>query len=138
MSFAEVAASPLEHTHPLERRPLPRTASRLFPIPACRPGGSLLLVIRTPIRSPKANAFAEQWVRTARRECLDHLLILGRRHPERLLREFAGHCNAERPHREGRLARPSPVTSSSSVSSGAIRRRDRLGGMIHEYHREVA
>jgi putative transposase len=48
-------------------------------------------VIRTPIRAPMANAFAERWVMTARRECLDHLLILGRRHLEGLLREFAGH-----------------------------------------------
>jgi hypothetical protein len=95
-------------------------------------------VIRTPIRAPKANAFAERWVRTARRERFDHLLILGRQHLERLLREFAGHCNAERPHRGLLLARPSAPTSSSFVSSGAIRRPDRLGGMIHEYHREVA
>ena len=95
-------------------------------------------VIRTPIRAPKANAFAERWVRTARLECLDHLLILGRRHLERVLREFSGHYNAERPHRGLRLARPSPLTSSSSVGSGAVCRRDRLDGMIHEYHREVA
>jgi hypothetical protein len=65
-------------------------------------------------------------------------LILGRRHLERVLREFAGHYNAERPHWGLRLARPSPPTSSSSVRSGAVRRRDRLGDMIHEYHREVA
>jgi putative transposase len=95
-------------------------------------------IIRTPIRAPKANAFAERWVRTARRECLEHLLILGGRHLERLLREFTGHYNAERPHRGLRLTRPSPPTSSSSFGSGAIRRRDRLGGMIHEYHREAA
>jgi putative transposase len=95
-------------------------------------------VIRTPIRAPKANAFAERWVRTARRECLDHLLILGRRHLEGLLREFAGHYNAERPHRGLRLARPSPSPSSSSIRSGPIHRRDLLGGMIHEYHREAA
>ena len=95
-------------------------------------------VVKTPIRAPKANAFAERWVRTARRECLDHLLILGRRHLERVLGEFADHYNAERPHRGLRLARPSPPTSSSLLTTAAVRRRDRLGGMIHEYHREVA
>jgi putative transposase len=95
-------------------------------------------VIRTPIRAPKANAFAERWVRTARRECLDPLLILGRRHLERVLAEFAGHYNAEQPYRGLWLTRPSPPTSSSSLGSGAIRGRDRLGGTIHEYHREVA
>ena len=95
-------------------------------------------VVKTPIRAPKANAFAERWVRTARWECLDHMLILGRRHLEWVLREFAGHYNAERPHRGLRLARPSPPTSSIAAGSGAVRRRDRLGGMIHEYHRAVA
>jgi len=96
-------------------------------------------VIKTPIQAPKANAFAERWVRTARRECLDHILVLGRRHLERVLREFAAHYNTERPHRGLRLARPSPRTSSSSVSSGgAVRRRERLGGLVHEYYREVA
>lgn len=48
-------------------------------------------IIKTPVRAPRANAFAERWVRTARRECLDHLLVLGRRHLERVLREFATH-----------------------------------------------
>jgi putative transposase len=96
-------------------------------------------IIKTPIRAPQANAFAERWVRTIRCECLDHILILGPRHLERLVREFARHYNAARPHRGLRLARPSPPpTLSSSANSGAVRRRDRLGGMIHEYHREVA
>ncbi|MGH2654239.1 MAG: integrase core domain-containing protein [Actinomycetota bacterium] len=95
-------------------------------------------VVKTPIRAPKANAFAERWVGSARRECLDHILILGRRHLDRVLREFADHYNAERPHRGLRLARPSPATSSISLATGAVRRRDRLGGVIHEYHREAA
>lgn len=95
-------------------------------------------IIKTPIRAPRANTLAERWVRTARRECLDHLLILGRRHLERVLREFVGHYNAERPHRGLRLAPPSPLASSSFVSSCAVRRRDRVGVLIHEYHREVA
>jgi transposase InsO family protein len=71
-------------------------------------------IIQTPIRAPKANAFAERWVRTVRRECLDHVLILGRRHLQRTLRVFVAHYNAERPHRGLELARPSPPTSSSS------------------------
>lgn len=101
-----------------------------------RTGG--VKVIKTPIRAPRANAFAERWVRTARWECLDHILILGRRHVERVLRGFARHYNAERPHRGLQLARPSPLISSRSVSNGPVRRRDRLGGLIHAYYRETA
>ena len=56
-------------------------------------------VIRTPIRSPKANAVAERFVRTARRECLDHILVRGERHLERILGEDVRHYNKERPHR---------------------------------------
>ncbi|MGH2659705.1 MAG: integrase core domain-containing protein [Actinomycetota bacterium] len=94
-------------------------------------------IIKTGV--PKANAFAERWVRTARRECLDHVLILGRRHLERTLRGFVAYYNAERPHRGLHVACPSPPTSSSSPRTlDAIRRRDRLGGLIHEYYRCVA
>jgi len=70
-------------------------------------------VIKTPIRAPKANAFAERWVRTARRECLDHLLILGRRHLEGALREFVMHYNASRPHRGLTPQASARMTSSS-------------------------
>ena len=56
-------------------------------------------VILTPVRSPRANAFAERFVRTARSECLDWLLIRGERHLDRVLREFVEHYNNERPHR---------------------------------------
>ncbi len=94
-------------------------------------------IIKTPIRAPKANAFAERWVRTARRECLDHLLVLGRCHLERVLQEFATHYNANRPHRGLELAVPEPATPEASTD-GAVSRRDRLGGLIHEYHREAA
>lgn len=94
-------------------------------------------VITTPIRAPKANAFAERWVRTARRECLDHLLILGRRHLEGMVREFMMHYNANRPHRGLELAVPEPSTAEASTG-GAVSRRDRLGGLIHEYYREAA
>ena|SRR5438105_3586432 len=56
-------------------------------------------VVRTPIRAPKANAFAERWVRTVRRECLDQILVQGRGHLERVLREYVEHYNGARPHR---------------------------------------
>jgi putative transposase len=94
-------------------------------------------VIKTPIRSPRANAFAERWVRTARRECLDHLLILGRRHLEQVLREFVTHYNGSRPHRGLELAVPEP-SATEVISDGAVRCRARLGGLIREYVRAAA
>jgi transposase InsO family protein len=63
-------------------------------------------VIRTPIRAPRANAFAERFVRTVRRECLDHVLIYGRRHLERVLQAYLAHYDEERPHRGLGLAVP--------------------------------
>jgi putative transposase len=63
-------------------------------------------VIRTPIRSPKANAFAERFVKTVRHECLDYLLIFGQRHPRWALREYLSHYNEERPHRGLSLETP--------------------------------
>ena len=56
-------------------------------------------VIKAPVRAPKARAHAERWVGTARRECLDRILILGRRHLASVLREYTTHCNEHRPHR---------------------------------------
>src|SRR6266487_4634988 len=65
-------------------------------------------VIRTPIQAPKANAYAERWVQTVRRECLDWTLVLGRRHLVRLLRVYIRHYNEQRPHRGLALAVPEP------------------------------
>ena len=89
--------------------------------------------IRTPVRSPKANAFAERFVRTVRQECLDHLLVVSRRHLESVLDEYVRHYNEARPHRGLHLAQPIPhlVTPSGD----AVVRRDILGGLIHEYER---
>ena len=64
--------------------------------------------IRTPIRSPKANAFAERWVRTVRQDCLDHLLVFSRRHLESILGEYIEHYNRARPHRGLHLEQPVP------------------------------
>jgi putative transposase len=95
-------------------------------------------IIKTPIRAPKANAFAERFVRTARTECLDWLLILNRRHLERVLRIFVCHYNNHRPHRSLNLGPPQPSARklrALSTKRPAIERHDRLGGLIHEYSR---
>jgi len=92
-------------------------------------------IIRTPFRAPNANAFAERWVGTIRRDCLDWLLIASRRQLEHVLRVYVEHYNAHRPHRALALTPPSR-RSLRVVNSGPtdqIHRRDRLGGLIHEY-----
>ena len=94
-------------------------------------------VVRTPFRAPRANAHAERWVGTARRECLDWLLVLGRRHPERVLREYVAHYDGARPHRAHDLC--PPLTRGQPVPRvGGIVRRDRLEGLIHAYERLAA
>jgi putative transposase len=95
-------------------------------------------VIETPIRAPQANAYAERFVRTVRAECLDWLLIIGRRHLETVLRIYTAHHNRERPHRALALLSPDSTNADPPPSGGAIKRRDRLGGLIHEYHRPAA
>jgi putative transposase len=95
-------------------------------------------IIRTPFRAPKANGFAERWVGTVRRDCLDWLLISSRRQLERVLRVYVDHNNTHRPHRALGLTAPTPGPRLRLVSPGPpdqLRRRDRLGGLIHEYAR---
>ncbi len=94
-------------------------------------------IIRTPIRAPKANAFAERFVRTVRSECLDHVLIYGRRHLDRVLRVYVSHYMEQRPHRGLDLATPfegSPWPARQTERS-RIDRTEVLGGLIHEYRR---
>jgi len=94
-------------------------------------------IIRTPIRAPRANAFAERFVGTVRRECLDRMLIFGRRHLEHVLADYVVHYNDHRPHRA--LEQQAPLTVWTSPASigdpdlARLRRTDRLGGLIHEY-----
>jgi len=97
-----------------------------------------LRVVKTPVRAPRANAFAERWVGTARRECLDHVLIFGRRHLQRVLHAYAEHYNRARPHRSIDLRSPDPAPSAEAVAGSRVRRRDVLGGLIHEYQRTAA
>ena len=91
--------------------------------------------MKTPVRAPKANGFAERFVGTVRRECLDWLLIVNRRHLEHVLRVFVDHYNAHRPHRSLELVPPAAIGSERPLcfSSREVERRDRLGGLIHEY-----
>lgn len=92
-------------------------------------------IIPTPVRSPKANAHAERWVGTVRRECLDWLLVLGRRHLEAIVREYVEHYHSARPHRGLGLDVPDTAGGSGASPGGdVIKRRDVLGGLIHEYH----
>jgi transposase InsO family protein len=96
-------------------------------------------VIRTPIRAPKANPHAERWVQTARAECLDWTLVLGRRHLLRLLCAYVHHYNQQRPHRSLALAAPEArERGSPHINPQEVRRRDVLGGLIHEYHQVAA
>ena len=92
-------------------------------------------VVRAPVRAPKANAYAERWVRTVRTECLDWLLIRNRRHREHVLAIYVQHYNSERPHRSIGLQTPLPAhrPPAGTGRTGKVDRVDRLGGLLHEY-----
>ena len=90
------------------------------------------------MRAPRANAYAERWVRTVRTECLDWLLIIGRHHLEQVLGVYVGHYNQHRPHRALELEAPDPSAGLTIVAEDqqrSMHRRDLLGGLLHEYRR---
>jgi len=95
-------------------------------------------IVKTPVRAPRANAIAERFVRTIRIECLDSLLILNRRQIEHVLRVYVDHYNTQRPHRALKLVPLVPPEPPPKYGPHDIRRRDRLGGLIHEYYQEAA
>jgi putative transposase len=94
-----------------------------------------LRLIKAPIAAPRAKAHAERWVGSARRECLDRILIVSRRQLETVLREYVAYYNTLRPHRS--LDQQSPLLKMRPVPptdhEWRVRRRDRLGGLFHEY-----
>ena len=101
--------------------------------------GAGIEVVKIPPRSPRANAYAERWVRTARAEVTDRMLIAGPRHLRAVLDEYVAHYNQHRPHRARNLRPPdsgeittAPVTD---LATAQIRRHKVLGGLIHEYER---
>jgi hypothetical protein len=95
-------------------------------------------VVVTPVQAPNANADAERWIRTVRAECLDWLLVVGRGHLEQVLRIYVEHYNRRRPHRALGLDPPGPsagLTLVGEARRARVRRRDLLGGLLHEYRR---
>ena len=90
-------------------------------------------VIRTPPRAPRANAVAERWVGTVRRECTDRMLITGERHLRVVLDEYVRHYNDHRRHRTLGQQPPNPPEHSGHVDAARVERRPILGGLINEY-----
>jgi transposase len=95
--------------------------------------GEGIQIIKTPIQAPRANAIMERWIGSCRRELLDRILILNSRHIRQVLAEYETHFNGHRPHRF--LGYAAPLRPLGDAEAGDIKviRRDRLGGMIHEY-----
>ena len=94
--------------------------------------GEGIRVVKTPIRAPRANAYAERWVRSVRAECLDWVLIWNRRHLERVLSAYVAHYNFARPHRGIGLEVP-VAPDTVPPRTGPTERVDVLGELIHEY-----
>jgi len=91
-------------------------------------------IIRTPVRAPNANAHAERWVGTLRRDCLDRILILNRRHLDGVLRAYIAHYNRHRPHRSLSLQPPDACSATAArAPTPRVDRRELLGGLINEY-----
>ena len=91
-------------------------------------------IIKTPVRAPRANGIAERFVGSIRRELLDRILIINQRHAATVLGEYQHHYNSHRPHRTlGQAAPLRPLPQRTTSESKSVRRRDRLGGLLHEY-----
>jgi transposase InsO family protein len=98
--------------------------------------GTGMRIIKTPVRSPRANSFAERYAGTLRRECLDHLLIYGDQHLRHVLAEYAQHYNDHRPHQAREQRPPLHEPDSQAIDMTArIKRRRAVQGLISEYRR---
>ncbi len=93
-------------------------------------------VIPIPVRAPNANAFMERWIRSARGECLDKLLIINQTHLRHVMRDYVAFFNTARPHQG--LEQQLPVSQASGQGHGPVRCRTVLGGIIHDYYRDAA
>jgi transposase InsO family protein len=90
-------------------------------------------VIKTPPQAPRANAFAERWVGTVRRECTDRMLVVGERHLAAVLSEYGAHYNGHRPHRSLGQQPPNPLPHVADLNAARVQRRPILDGLINEY-----
>ena len=97
--------------------------------------GNGMRIIKTPIRSPRANSFAERYVGTLRRECLDHLLIHGEQHLRHILAEYAQHYNDHRPHQSREQRPPLHEPGQAIDVTARIKRRQAVQALISEYRR---
>lgn len=95
-------------------------------------------VLQTPFRTPQANGYAERVVRTIRTECLDWLIIRGQRHLRHMLDTYVKHYNQQRPHRALDRQPPAGPLPTPIKAPRKVQRRDRLGGLIHEYYADAA
>ncbi|MFI6299454.1 integrase core domain-containing protein [Nonomuraea sp. NPDC050790] len=94
-----------------------------------------ITILKSPPRTPRANCYAERWIRTVRAECTDRVLIYGEPHLRSVLNEYIDHYNAHRPH-QGRGQRPPDHDEHVVVPmEGRIERHKVLGGAINEYRR---
>ena len=92
-------------------------------------------IVRTGYQAPDMNAVAERWVQSVKRECLDHLILFGQRHLERVLREYVAHYHAERPHQG---LGNELIAGDKPAGFGDVVVHERLGGLINCYHRYAA
>ena len=97
--------------------------------------GAGIEAAKIPPRSPRANAYAERFVLTARTEVTDRMLIFGERHLRLVLAEYQAHYNGRRPHRSRQLRPPQPDHPVADLCQKRIKRRPVLGGLINEYER---
>jgi len=97
--------------------------------------GAGIEVIKIPPRSPRANAYAEWFVLTARTEVTDRMLIFGERHLRRVLDRYEAHYNGRRPHRSRQLHPRAPDHPVADLSQRRVKRRPVLGGLLNEYER---
>jgi putative transposase len=98
-------------------------------------GGPGIEAVKIPPRSPKANAYTERFLLTARKEVTDRMLIFGERHQRTILAQYETHYNGRRPHRSRQLRPPRPDHPAADLSQRRIQRRPVLGGLINEYER---